>query len=895
MDQFIQLNDGTFASGVALHIRSIPHLSLMGDGSTSMENNAMMVEDYKNEMANLLFQCHQYYRDMVYTGHKDCQTALEILWMTKPVERQPYRACIEIYVIVRAKDGIKEDVNKTLKTLLEFWRTSLQMQWFEADICGMESVANSFEKVIKDRVRAVVKEERMEPLPFRQMPECYAFDIIPHTQSDLHKLTGTLINYPNCAVSFQLMPTIYGPEEQNLLLQQSQVLTTMATGFNDKVAGQLSILSAEKLAKLYTYYAKQAGRQIFRYNMVVWGSEEAVTALSARVAGQLNSANGQEHVNTSFIDIDADELYASENHLLSLPWMINATLLRSDSRFRLIRNPEKVNSLQRRLAMCITIDECTEFFWLPMANRQIGAGMNVNETGRKSRTYADGIINAGDVMLGRLKTSYEDEIGLKLTDLAKHLLIVGTPGSGKTTFSVGLLDRLWNEHKKPFLVIEPAKNEYRALIQSIPELQIFTPGKHTVSPFVFNPFVPPKNVRLEAYKSVLKTAFAAGLNLFSPLDRIFEDTVNNCYSNFRWLDTYTTDDSGGIFNISDFAYCFQKTFESLGYKGDSNNFGIAGAVRLKSLTNLFDNYFSIPIEDLLTRPTVIELSAIENSDEKALIIALLLLSILSYVNANYIGEGGFRNLILLEEAHVLLGSSGSQKDENTSATEIAQELLKRMLAEIRSYGVGIAIADQSPRKVGIDIVALTDIKVTFRLVESQDKDIITNSTGMDKYQTSRLSKLKPGEAYLFFNKLEEPEEIITPDYRKEKGMGISISDDGISQLSTYWNDKQEKLRPYPQCAITPFCQHSCDYHRRLLAREVARRIFNKNFNSKTDTEEKLQKVFRMLSKLIEEELNDEKLTIELYSCIKVHLLRKIMYDSNLELDDITIEMALNNK
>jgi Ni2+-binding GTPase involved in maturation of urease and hydrogenase len=65
------------------------------------------------------------------------------------------------------------------------------------------------------------------------------------------------------------------------------------------------------------------------------------------------------------------------------------------------------------------------------------------------------------------------------------MLIVGTPGSGKTTFSVGLLDRLWKQGV-PFIVIEPAKNEYRALVQSIPDLQVFTPGKNLISPFVFS-------------------------------------------------------------------------------------------------------------------------------------------------------------------------------------------------------------------------------------------------------------------------------------------------------------------------------------------------------------------------------------------------------------------------
>lgn len=240
--------------------------------------------------------------------------------------------------------------------------------------------------------------------------------------------------------------------------------------------------------------------------------------------------------------------------------------------------------------------------------------------------------------VGKLKSSNNsDSIGISLKDMTKHMLVVGTPGSGKTTFSVGLLDRLWKEHNIPFLVIETAKNEYRALVQSIPNLQVFTPGKNFISPFVFNPFVPPKNVKFETYKSTLKTAFAAAVSMSTPLDKIFEESINNCYSDFRWLDTYTSEDKGGIFNISDFIKCFQNTFAEIGYTEDAKNIGRAGVVRLNSLINLFDNYFSIHIEDLLQKPTIIELAAIENADKKALIIALILLSILAYVNSNYVG------------------------------------------------------------------------------------------------------------------------------------------------------------------------------------------------------------------------------------------------------------------
>ena len=485
-----------------------------------------------------------------------------------------------------------------------------------------------------------------------------------------------------------------------------------------------------------------------------------------------------------------------------------------------------------------------------------------------------------------------DSIGISLKDLAKHMLVVGTPGSGKTTFSVSLLDRLWKDHHIPFLVIEPAKNEYRALIQSIPELQVFTPGKNFISPFVFNPFVPPKNVKLETYKSTLKTAFGAAVSMSTPLDKIFEESINNCYSDFRWLDTYTVDDKGQTFNIADFIKCFQNTFDEIGYTGDAKNIGRAGVVRLNSLSNLFDNYFSIPIQDLLEKPTIIELAAIENSDQKALIISLLLLSILAYVNSNYIGEGGLRNVILLEEAHVLLDaeSNASQGDANPSA--VAQGLVRRMLAEIRSYGVGIVIADQSPRKVSTDVVALTDMKMVFRLVEATDKQIVADSMNMSEAQLQRLSRLKPGEAFLFFNRLDEPEEVVTPDYRLENNISITLSDDGIRELSTYWNDKQEFLRPYPECARTKYCAHSCDYGKRLLAREIARRIFVKNFKAGTSDFETVKKVFGQISSLVKAELNDEPVTKDLLSCVKVQLWRRIRYGTKIPVRDVQIINSL---
>ena len=235
-------------------------------------------------------------------------------------------------------------------------------------------------------------------------------------------------------------------------------------------------------------------------------------------------------------------------------------------------------------------------------------------------------------------------------------------------------------------------------------------------------------------------------------------------------------------------------------------------------------------------------------------------------------------------------SNGGQGEANPSA--IAQGLVKRMLAELRSYGVGMVIADQSPRKVTADVVALTDIKLAFRLVEASDKQILADSTNMSEVHTARLSRLRPGEAFLFFNKLEDPEEVVTPDYRMEHAISISLSDEGIRRLSTYWNDKREKLRPYPECEKTPYCQESCDWERRILAREIARRIFVRHFRSNSTDFEQVKPVFKRISALVQAELNDEPFTPELLSCVKLQLWRRIRYGTRIPVPPKILQASL---
>lgn len=873
------LQNGEYAGICTLEITSIPHISIL-ESEYSNKTKEEILFKYKVDMQALISELYQNYK-----LNDNNDISYELLWITTPVENQTFKAKIKLFINVRVVNKSNDALKASIKSSIQLIKNSLTNNKYDVESVVDDTEFDLLRK--KNNIFSLSKETRVINLQNQMVPYCYTADRLLETQLSLDKIVNTIVDYPYSILSLQLTPILLSDEEKTTVEQMGQVLNSLSQGIMEM--GNISISAAQKPAENYKYYAELKDGPLFRYSINVFSDDVGASNISSRVFGQLVSVTEEKNYLTQN---RIDNLsFDNEQSYFLLPWLINQKLdeINSKSSIWSIGVFSKI----RRFPYIVTEEEASEFFRLPIGDENVSAGLNVNESVKTAKTYADNIINGGDIEVGKLRSSSKgDTIGFNLKDLAKHMLVVGTPGSGKTTFSVGMLDRLWKEHHIPFLVIEPAKNEYRALVQSIPDLQVFTPGKNFISPFVYNPFVPPKNVKLETYKSTLKTAFAAGVSMTTPLDKIFEEAINNCYSDFRWLDTYTTDNKGKIFNITDFIKCFQQTFDEIGYTGDAKNIGRAGVVRLNSLVNLFDNYYSIPIEDLLSKPTIIELAAIENAEQKALIISLLLLSVLSYVNANYVGEGGLKNVILLEEAHVLLDSNMNSGQGEANPSSIAQGLIKRMLAEIRSYGVGLVIADQSPRKVGTDVVALTDIKVIFRLVEAADKQIIADSSNMSDAMIQRMSKLKPGEAFLFFNKLDEPEEVITPDYRLENNISISLSDEGIKSLSTYWKNKPEMLKPYPECNVIHYCKQTCDYSQRILAREIARRIYVKNFKPDSTDFELVKKVFSRISLLIKNELNDEPYTLELLSCVKVHLWRKIKYSTKIKINEKLIENSL---
>lgn len=871
---------GDIAGIAAIEIKAIPNYALISATEAEAKNAV------RDRFSGLLSEIGLRYRRGANSG--GVSVCVDSLWISTPSEGQVNAAKISLFLVFHAMGDSRPAIESVLSQCVSSTEHLLTSLYFEHTRAAYDDVLAPLISLVSDEaLTSLTRAPRITPIGNQYIQYCLDYDAFPLGPASLDTLMQSLGNHPGALISLQITPTQFAQDEHAALTNYSQLLTMASNGNQMPGMDVLATPSAKGPAETYSFYLNSANGALFTYAFFICGSFQAVSDMSGTLNASVGYHNGKQTSFTRYA-IEPNEVYVHDN-LHFLPWAIGELTesLYSDDLARAgVLNDQAIAPCVW-LPGVITADEAAGFMRTPVGIDSIAAIYRILDSANVAHEFREGVLNDSDIIVGTLKSSRNHEIGFNLKDLTRHMLVVGTPGSGKTTFSVGLLDRLWKNFGIPFLVIEPAKNEYRALVQSIPDLQVFTPGKSNISPFVMNPFLPPKGVRLETYKATLLTVFSAGVSMESPLDRLFEQAVDECYSQFGWLDSYTIDDGGRIFNIDDFVLVFRQVMEKIGYVGDASNIVRAGLVRLQRMRKLFDTYQSIPIQDLLNKPTVIELAAIENSDEKALLIALVLLLIQTYVTTNYVGRGELRNVILLEEAHVLLGDGSDGSPSAANPSKVAQNLLKRMLAEIRSAGVGIVVADQSPRKVTQDVVGLTDIKLAFRLVELEDRNILANATTMNETQQRRLAGLQIGEGFLYYQKLDHPEEVQTPDYRLDNAIDVTLDDNSIAELTTYWSKNPDLLKPYPVCLKSSSCSNGCNVRCRELSANAARELFSQHFEG---LEEEVRITSQMVLDIVKQHLASDAKTKtaleanaaskqQLGYCTQVQLYRKIRYDA----------------
>ena len=281
-----------------------------------------------------------------------------------------------------------------------------------------------------------------------------------------------------------------------------------------------------------------------------------------------------------------------------------------------------------------------------------------------------------------------------------------------------------------------------------------------------------------------------------------------------------------------------------------------------------------------------------------MIMALLLINICSFIKCNRGSCGNLKNILLIDEAHVLLG--GKERSGNFDGTPDAQgttvKAIQDMIAEIRSYGTGIIIADQSPAKVSREIVAQTEIKVAFRLVQSLDKELIADTTNMDDEARQQLSKLNSGEAFVYYSKLDSAVLVMTPDIRKERGILLSVPNTEIRERMSYWNSRQKELRPYHECRFCAECRENCDFKIRADADFYAKQLSDacsKRVKDNSDLLRYVMSVEKLLLRLVKRSEEIQNFT-RLMQCVRIKFCRNIQLNTPYRVSRVDLERILQH-
>jgi DNA helicase HerA-like ATPase len=391
--------------------------------------------------------------------------------------------------------------------------------------------------------------------------------------------------------------------------------------------------------------------------------------------------------------------------------------------------------------------EAAALIWLP----ENSLGMKVAPSAEFQLPPAtDGEIILGDVVT--LSGRNGQQVRIQLDQLAKHIFVTGMTGSGKTTSCFSLLLQL-HRRKIPFLVVEPAKSEYRSLMATIPELQVFTIGDEETAPFRLNIFEPPPGVKVQAHLEQLEAVWNSSFVSYAPLPYVVKQVFAEAYKACDW--DVARNVRGRPVRFDDVRAQVERVVRSLGYERDvTMNVEAALKTRLTSLTlggkgPLFGADSSTPLEEVLGKPTVVELKDVQNDEEKAFIAALLLSNIASWAQAQGLSRH-LRHFTLIEEAHRLLPNVSTEKGDPEAADPRRRtvEQFGNMLAELRAYGEGLAVVEQIPTKILPDAIKNTATKVVHRVPALDDRRAMAGATNATREQAAVLTALRPGEAVL---------------------------------------------------------------------------------------------------------------------------------------------------
>lgn len=389
-----------------------------------------------------------------------------------------------------------------------------------------------------------------------------------------------------------------------------------------------------------------------------------------------------------------------------------------------------------------------------------------SDFGKEVVTY-EGVKHVSGINLGKIfnmGSIANNKVQLDLNSLAMHIFITGSTGSGKSNTVYEIIRQLDNLGIK-YLVIESAKGEYKNVFGMYPDVNVYGTNPQYTELLKINPFKFPKEIHILEHIDRLIEIFNVCWPMYAAMPAVLKEAVLQSYESCGWdLVKSTNNYSNELFpTFADLLDELVNVIQNSAYSEEVKSNYIGSLVtRIKSLTNgLNGQIFSadeIDNKDLFNKKVIVDISRIGSAETKSLIMGILIMRLSEYRISSCDGMNvPLKHVTVLEEAHnILKRTSTEQNTENANMAGKSVEMISNAIAEMRTYGEGFIIADQSPNAVDISAIRNTNTKIIMRLPDEQDRRLAGKSAGLNNEQIDEIAKLPKGVAVVYQNDWVEP-------------------------------------------------------------------------------------------------------------------------------------------
>lgn len=393
--------------------------------------------------------------------------------------------------------------------------------------------------------------------------------------------------------------------------------------------------------------------------------------------------------------------------------------------------------------------------------------MKCVEFGRNIVSYDGRQVGDRELAFGRIfhmNREEETEVRLSKKSLASHTFITGSTGAGKSNAIYHLLGELGKEDVN-FLVVEPAKGEYKNIFGSRDDVAVYGTNP-LLSPLLkINPFRFPKNIHILEHMDRLVEIFNVCWPMYAAMPAVLKSAVEQSYLDCGWdlIRSVHRQEEEFYPTFADVARNVKEIIEKSEYDSD-NKGAYKGSLltRLQSLCNGINGmvfaYDEIDGADLFDANVIVDLSRVGSGETKALIMGMLVLKLQEYrISSAEEMNSELKHVTILEEAHNLLrNASGALPGAEGDLLGKSVEMLSNAIAEMRTYGEGFIIADQAPGLMDMSVIRNTNTKIILRLPDQSDRELVGKSANLNEDQIRELAKLPCGVAAVYQNEWVQP-------------------------------------------------------------------------------------------------------------------------------------------